>query len=130
QTGRFRTVIEHVTEMGITAAALDRRSLHPQAEVGALNDVPLLDWLPETRPPGPRIELGLGTEERGVAADAAIQTLVVQVPGGAREGTFGTLMTRHFERDRRQQAAPLVLAFHELRDLSGFPAHTGIRVLD
>ena len=56
--------------------------------------------------PVPDSNLVSELKSRSAAADAAIQALVVKVPGGAGERPFGRGVTRDLELDRRQLTAP------------------------
>ena len=80
QARRPRPIVEHVTDVGVAQLARDGGALHAEAHVDLFIDIVLVDRLPEARPAGVRFEFRLGVEECRVAADAAIDSFVVQVP--------------------------------------------------
>jgi len=71
------------------------------------------------------VELRVGTEECVVAADAAVESLVVQVVVLAGEGALGALLARDFKLQRGQLLFPLGVGLVDLGHLNGadfFPA--------
>src|SRR5581483_326046 len=114
QPGRLRAVIEDVAEVRAAAAALDLGADHAVARVLDLGDGVLVERLPEARPAGARLELGLGREERLPAADAAVGARVVVVPVSAGEGPLGALVARDLELLLRELRAPLGLGLDDL----------------
>src|ERR1043166_5027541 len=129
ETRRLRAVVEHVTEMGIAATTGYRRSNHGERRVEMLLDVASIEGGPETGPAGARLELALRAEERGLAANAAIQPFRMKVPRRARERTLCVGMTGDFERDRRQLPPPLALALHHLRQVADTLLEARVREL-
>ena len=97
ETGWTGTVIEDVTEVSVALAAGDRRSLHPQAHVAYLDDVLLGNGLPEARPARTGFKFRLRAEDGVIAADAAIKTMVVVIPGAAGIGALCTRTPSYFE---------------------------------
>src|SRR5579862_4709839 len=83
---------------------------HAIAGVGRSTDILLRDRGPETRPSRARIKLRIGTEQRVVAANATVESLVMQVVGGASEGPFRPLLARHFKLQRGQLFFPFLFA--------------------
>jgi hypothetical protein len=63
-----------MAKMSITPATGHGDSGHAVTMIGALDDVALGNWLPETWPSGAGVEFGPRVEQRGVAANAPIQT--------------------------------------------------------
>ena len=66
--------------MGVASPAGNRGSHHAQRHIGNFMDILFGDWLPKARPAGAGFELCVRIEESRVAADAAVQPLIVQVP--------------------------------------------------
>src|SRR5258707_10610545 len=69
QAGRLRPVVEHMTEMTAATAAVHLGAQHAERPVGRGADG-VFERLVETRPAGAAFELGLGGEQRQVAAGA------------------------------------------------------------
>src|SRR2546426_1234597 len=92
QPGRPWPVIEHVPQVGTTVGTFDLRAAHEQAPILLLANVSFLNGRPETRPAGPRVELGPRCEEFGPADDAKIHARVVVVPIFSGEGSFRPLV--------------------------------------
>src|SRR2546425_6567754 len=102
QPGRPWPVIEHVPQVGTTVGTFDLRAAHEQAPILLLANVSFLNGRPETRPAGPRVELGPRCEEFGPADDAQIHARVVVVPIFAGEGSLGPLVHDDVVLKRRQ----------------------------
>jgi len=130
QTGWTGAVIEDVAEVGIALPAGDSRALHAQAHIVYLDDVLFRDRLPETWPARTGFKLRLRAENGVVAANAAIETVVVVVPGAAGIGTLRACTTGHFEGDGSELLLPVRVGANDLRnyDLTGRLAR--IRKLD
>src|SRR2546428_4745568 len=92
QPRRPRPVIEHVPQVGTAVGTFDLRAAHEQAPILLLANISFLNGRPETRPAGPRVELGPRREEFGPADDAQIHARVVVVPIFAGEGSLGPLV--------------------------------------
>src|SRR3989475_4680268 len=92
QPRRPRPVIEHVSQVGTAVGTFDLRAAHEQAPILLLANISFLNGRPETRPAGPRVELGPRREEFGPADDAQIHARVVVVPIFAGEGSLGPLV--------------------------------------
>ena len=105
KAGRLRAVVEDVAEMRIAERAGDRGAHHAEGLVLDLDDVLLGDRLPEARPAGAGIELRVGIEERGVAADAAVEAGGMVVPIRPGEGLLGALLAGDVEGDRARAAS-------------------------
>src|ERR1700677_1397971 len=88
QSRWLRAVIKDVSQMSVTQPAGNSCALHAQASIGNFNHILLGDRRPEAGPPGTRLDLGIGTEYRRVAADAAEETAVMQIPCSACIGAL------------------------------------------
>ena len=104
-----RAVVEDVAEVGVAGLADDLGAPHEQAVVGPQFDVLEVGRLGEARPAGARVELGVGGEELGAAADAAVHALRLLVDVGAGEGTLGARLAGHLVLLGRQLLTPLLL---------------------
>ena len=82
---------------------------HEEAVVGAQLDVLEVGRLGEAGPAGAGVELGVGGEQLGAAADAAVHAVVLLVPVGAGEGALGAGLAGHLVLLGRQLLAPQVL---------------------
>src|SRR5215469_10752618 len=91
QAGRLRTVIEDVAEMAAAAAAMYLRAQHAEGPVRGGADR-VLERLVEARPAGAALELGLGGEQRQVAAGAGEDTFAVLLQKRAGARTLGALV--------------------------------------
>ena len=96
-----------MAEMCVALAALDLRARHSEAFVGGLNHVFFCEGLPEAGPAGARFKLGLGAEKSVVAADAAIDSVLVVVPSASGVGTFGAGIAGHLVGDGWELLLPL-----------------------
>src|ERR1700680_4375230 len=74
KTGRGRSIVEHMAEMSAAAVAVDLGPLHRQKRVVRGADG-AIEGLPEARPTGPAVELGLGGKQGQVAARAGERSL-------------------------------------------------------
>src|SRR5881396_545886 len=106
---RLRSVIEDVAEVGIAPAARQLGSLHDQAVVGPCLDVLPGDGLPEARPAGPGLELGVRREQVVAAADALVDPLLVVVPVPSREGSLRPLFAGDLELRGCELLAPFIV---------------------
>src|SRR5690349_18681157 len=70
-----RAVVEDVAEVGVAGFADDLGAAHEEAVVGPQLDVLEVRRLGEAGPAGARVELGVGGEQLGAAADAAVHPL-------------------------------------------------------
>src|SRR5260221_5204489 len=89
QPRRLRAIGEDVAQVGVAAAANDLGPHHEMAFIGHERDAVVVERLPETRPAGAGLELGLRVEQRLTAADAGVCACFVVVPVFAAEGPFG-----------------------------------------
>src|SRR5438132_8458951 len=92
QSGRLRPVVEHVPQVGPAVGTLDLRAAHEQAAILLLANISFLNGRPETRPAGPRVELGPRCAEFGPADDAQVHAGVVVVPVLSGEGSLRPLV--------------------------------------
>src|SRR6185369_12817934 len=86
QPGLLRPVVEDMSEMGIAAGAEHFGPFREQRIVRTLKDIFRSYRLPETRPAGSRLVLVFRAEQVVAAADAAVDPLLVVVPGRAAKG--------------------------------------------
>src|SRR5271170_832266 len=94
---RLGTIIEYMAEVRITFGTRNCDSDHAITHVSGAANVLGGDRLPEARPACSGIELGLRAEQRAVAANAPVQTFVMQVPILSRVCDFGIGVTRYVE---------------------------------
>src|ERR1700759_26022 len=83
QAGRLRSVVENVAEMAAAAAAMDLGAQHAEGAVFRLADR-ILQRLVEAGPAGAAFELGVGGEQRQVAAGAGEGALAMLLQERAR----------------------------------------------
>ena len=81
-------------EMGIALRAGYCCSFHPQTVVGAGADILFGNWGPKTGPAGAGFEFCVGIEQCIIAADAAVDAFVVQVPVLSAVSSFCTFSSR------------------------------------
>src|SRR4051812_320705 len=110
-----RPVVEHVPEVAAAVAADDLRAVHAPCVVG-----PQLDrlgdlGLGEARPAGAGVELGVGREQLGAAARAAVHAVLVVVPVAPREGAFGRTLAQHVVLLGRELLTPLLISLLDSR---------------
>src|SRR5262249_57848994 len=77
---RLRSIVEHMPQVRVAQSAVHRIANHSERRVSLASHVLFSDWGPEARPSCPRFELGVGAEQCIVAADAAVDPLLVQIP--------------------------------------------------
>src|SRR3989344_4744913 len=94
QTGWFRAVGKVMTQVRAALGAHDLGATHEEFLVIFFSDVFLVRRLIETRPAGAGVELGVGAEQFGAAAYAAVHTVFMTVVVGAGKGTLGAFLTR------------------------------------
>src|SRR3546814_17702219 len=70
QAGRLRPIRKHVAEMCVTARAQYLDAAHAVRAVLARNHCFIRGRIEEARPAGAGLELGVGIEQRQIAADA------------------------------------------------------------
>lgn len=109
-------------QVRIASGAGNRRPLHAQRAVGNLAYVLLGNRLPEARPAGSGIELRRGTEQRVIAADAAENSLVVNIQKLPTVGEFCIRVPRDFKYSRGQLFSPLVFRLHYSSNCHGLQA--------
>src|SRR5262249_31461335 len=121
EASRLRSIAEQIAQMRVASAARDLAVRVPAARLSVVH-VLLGDRLPIARPSGARIELRVRREERSVAADAAEQSLLVEVPVGARKRPLRARFARDVIRERCQLLAPLRRGLDDLRHAHGAEA--------
>src|SRR5947207_14136483 len=123
EAGRPRAIVEYVSEMRAAVRAFDFGPPHEQTAVHLLPDPLFPERLPEARPSGPRIELGLGREEFSAADDAPVDPVFVVIPVITGKGPRRPLIDSDLILHRRQSLthARLVILLHvELPPPKGF----------
>jgi hypothetical protein len=80
--GRW-SVVEDVPQVGVALATGNCGAFHAERVITSLDDVLLGDGLVEAGPASSGIELGVGVKEGVVAADAAKDSVVVEIPRAA-----------------------------------------------
>src|SRR6185369_1931168 len=91
QAGGFRAVVEDVAEMAAAAAAMHLGAQHAEGAVLGLADR-VVERLVKTRPAGAALELGVGGEQRQVAAGAGEGALAMLFQERAGAGPFGAVL--------------------------------------
>src|SRR3546814_11484577 len=102
--------------MCVTARAQYLDAAHAVRAVLARNHCFIRGRIEEARPAGAGPELGVGIEQRQIAADAMTHAIAVVLPQPAGDGAFGAAMARYLILVRRQPRLPfgigLVNVFH------------------
>src|SRR5690606_23222456 len=88
---------------------------HAVRDVVFVGDRLLGDGLVVRRPAAARVVLGARAEQRGVAADAAVEAIAFVVPVDPREGGLGAPLSGDPELLLGQLLAPLGIALVDLR---------------
>src|SRR5215207_6244709 len=101
-----RTVVEDVAEVGVAVLADDLGAAHEEAVVRPQLDVLEVGRLGEAGPAGAGVELGVGGEQLGAAADAAVHALRLLVPVGTGERPLGAGLAGDLELLGRQLLTP------------------------
>ena len=94
QTGRLRSIVEHVAQVRIASLAEHLVPLHAVAAVAFGEDILFGDRRPEAGSAGARFKLRIGFEQVVVATDTPIDSLLVIVPILAGEGPLGSFSPR------------------------------------
>jgi len=120
-----RSVIEDMSEMRSAPRA---RNFHSEDRGGRAAFVNrfFADRLRETWPAGARIKLGCGVEQRGITANATVETFVVQVPVLPRKRHLGAVMAGDIKHVGRKLLPPFAIALHDLGNMNRAFALTGI----
>src|SRR5437763_1523366 len=105
---RLGAVREHVPEVAAAAGARDLRATHPKSTVFMQLHGPPLDRLPETRPAGPRLELGLRAEQLSSTTGTPIHAALLRRGVRTGERALRSLVAQHLELLGRQSPAPLL----------------------
>lgn len=78
--GRVGAIVENVTEMSSALPTDDLRPLHSEAVIGPQLDISLFNDVVETRPSTSRLEFGVGVEQRRLANDAHVRSILRMIP--------------------------------------------------
>src|SRR4051812_27760762 len=124
RSGRLRTVVEDVAEVAAAAPAMHLGAEHAVGPVLGLADI-ALDRLVEARPSGAALELGVGGEQRQVAAGAGEDALAVFLEQRAGARSLGAFLAQNFILLRRELGAPLGVGLLDLEFLGGLLAGLG-----
>src|SRR5579859_2988379 len=95
QSGRLRTIVEHVSEVAAAATAMHFDALHPEGAVLARADR-IRKRLIEARPSGAALELGFGGKQRQVTSGAGERTLAVLPEQRAGPRPLGAFLAQDF----------------------------------
>ena len=120
-----RAVVEQVAEMSAAAAAMDFVAIHAERRVVVHGDGGVGQWLPETRPAGAAVELGLAVEQLQVAAGAGENADAVLVEQRRGAGIFGALAAHDVEGVVAEDLAPFVVGVGHLEGARNRLAFTG-----
>lgn len=102
-----------MAEVPVAASAQNLRPPHAVADVGVGGDVFLRNGLEEAGPARAGIELGVGGEERQVAADAGVDAGLLVIIEGSAEGAFGPLAARDLVLFLGQLRPPLLVGLDD-----------------
>lgn len=122
----FRAVVEDVAEVSVAFGAGNCGAGYAESRVADFGYVLGSDGRPETRPSCAGFEFRGGIEKRVVAADAAVDAFVVQVPVFSSEGDFGVGVARDVEDAKAELLPPLVRSLDDLRGRDFFQALAGV----
>ena len=89
------SVIENMSQVGVTAGAKQFDTAHTMIVIGALGYVCAIEFTMKTRPATTRVELAIRTEKRVVAADAVIISGLGMITVFPAERGFGTSLAGH-----------------------------------
>src|SRR5258708_32508236 len=103
-----------MAQVGITQSASHGRARHAESAVLDVLNVLLGYRLPETRPAGAGFKLGIGTEKRVAAADAAVETFVMRVPVFAGKSHLCIFMARDVKGIGRELLFPFAVTLDDL----------------
>src|SRR5262249_8065871 len=115
--GRW-SVLEHMAKVAAAAAAVHFRARHAEAAVGRGLDR-ARDRIVEARPAGAALELGLGNEQRLIAAGAGEGARTLLVVERAAAGRFRAVPAHDRILLRCEQAAPFLLGAGDRIGLGG-----------
>src|SRR5215471_8683482 len=118
QAGRLRAVVEDMAEMAAAATAMHFRASYAVGAVFRRADG-VFERLVEARPAGPAFELGLGGEQRQVAAGAGKGALAVLLQQRARSRPLGALPAQDLILLRRELGPPFGVRLFDLELLGG-----------
>src|SRR5579862_8398647 len=111
--------------MSVASRAQHLCALHEKGIVSPRDDVVGSNRLPKARPPGPRIILGIGAEQRRAAADASIESLRVQFVIGVCEGPLSAGLAGNLILLGRQLFFPFSCALDDLAEWGDAGRRTG-----
>src|SRR6202048_814393 len=113
QSGRLRPIVEHMPQVSTTPRARHLGPPHSETRVGGFPDFLLIERCVKTRPAASRIEFRLRIEKLVAAAYAQVNSLAMEVPVLAREGTLRALSASDLVLLRGEKSPPFfVRLFH------------------
>src|SRR6185312_12979084 len=112
ETGRGRTVVEHVPEMAAATAAMNLCPVHTHGRIVAGFDR-VRQGLVKARPARAAFELGLGVEKRQRATSATEGSRPMFVEKRRGAGIFGAALSQHVIGGRAQPGPPLRIGERE-----------------
>src|ERR1700730_845849 len=98
--------------MGVALGTGNRVPDHAVTRIPYSSNVLRCARLPQPRPAGTRLKLVVRAEQCVIATDAAVESLVVEIPVFSAEGDFSIPMASDIEFPRRQLLPPLIIALH------------------
>ena len=90
---RLRTIIKYVPQMGVAFSTGNRRPHHAQAQVSCSLNILWCYGRPEAWPACSGIKFSTRAEQSIIAADAAIEPSLMQIPEFTCECDFGISLT-------------------------------------
>ena len=126
QPGGLGSIVEDVPQVSSALGAGDGGANDSEARVVRFGDVFWSNRRPEAGPSSSGIEFGRRVEQRIIAADAAINSPVVQIPVLSRKGHFSIGIAGDVVDISRQLLPPFVGRFHHLTDAHSPQPFAGI----
>src|SRR5262249_58018744 len=106
------TIAKNMAEVRVATVARDGGTRHAEACIADFFHVLFSYRLRETWPTGARIKLGCGVEQRGITANATVETFVVQVPVLPRKRHLGAVMAGGIKQLGRKVVPAFAIALH------------------
>jgi hypothetical protein len=94
ESRRWRTVLEHVAEMSTALTAVHFGTNHSEAAIGGRRDR-ALERCEKAGPPGPALELPLGSEERLATTGTTERSWTVLTEESTRSGRLSRMLPQH-----------------------------------
>src|ERR1700730_5523279 len=116
QARRLRSVGENMPEVRVAQLTLYFAPHDPESGVRLLVHILRRDRLPETRPPGTRIEFRRRVKKRVIAVNTSVESRSVLVMERAAKGPFRRGAARHVVLQRAKLFLPLLFGLPDLRN--------------